>query len=506
MRRVAALLLAGVLCLSLCACADQPAAPPVTPAPTESPVATPEPEKELSLAYDPEADLHPITTGSPVNRMLVTLIYEGLFALDEALSPYPVLAESAECNGSATVWTIAVKQGIVFSDGTPLELSHVVDSLNRARKSGFYAARLSDVTSVREKDGKIVISLSAANGNFPTLLDIPIVLEREGEPAPLGTGRYRYAQGENGLYLLMNYNREGKPPYESIGLCRAVGTSGRISAFSSGGASVMLTDFTSPYEPGYSCDYEQWDYATTDLLYIGFKCVGSPCAEPLVRQAFARAFDRAALVGGSLAGYGDPAVLPLPDWHADWYGEAAETLSFNLEEAAQCLTMAGYVKQEDGLLYREKKPLAVTLAVNSDNPCKVAAAELLAGNLADLGVTVTVNKLLWQDYLTALAAGTFDLYLGEVRMTADFDITELILGDLNYGRYDPIMLTDLIAARKGTVGAARTVACRNLWNIYAVEVPVAPLCFMRESMLVRWEARLVPTPQYHDPFFGLKNW
>lgn len=500
------LLLAGVLFLSLCACADQPVAPPVTPAPTESPVATPEPKKELSLAYDPEADLDPITTSSPVNRMLITLIYEGLFALDEELIPYPVLAESAECNGSATVWTIAVKEGLVFSDGTPLELSHVADSLNRARKSGFYASRLKDVTSVRVKDGKIVISLSAGNGSFPTLLDIPIVLEREGEPAPLGTGRYRYAQSESGTYLLTNYNREGKPPYESIGLCPAVGTSGRISAFNSGGAGIMLTDFTSPYAPGYSCDYEQWDYSTTDLLYVGFKCVESPCGEPLVRQAFAQTFDRSALVSGPLAGYGDPVALPLPEGHSDWYGEAAEVLAYNPAEAAEGLAAAGYIKKEDGLLYRDKEPLAVTLVVNSDNPGKVAAAELLAEGLADLGVTVTVKKLLWQDYLTALTAGDFDLYLGEVRMTADFDITELIGGSLNYGRHDPVMLTELIAARKGAVGEARPMACRNLWNIYVMEVPVAPLCFMRESMLVRWEARLVPTPQYHDPFFGLESW
>lgn len=268
----------------------------------------------------------------------------------------------------------------------------------------------------------------------------------------------------------------------------------------------MLTDFTSPYAPGYSCDYEQWDYRTTDLLYVGFKCVESPCGEPLVRQAFAQAFDRSALVSGPLAGYGDPVALPLPEGHSDWYGEAAEVLAYNPAEAAEGLAAAGYIKKEDGLLYRDKEPLAVTLVVNSDNPGKVAAAELLAEGLADLGVTVTVKKLLWQDYLTALTAGDFDLYLGEVRMTADFDITELIGGSLNYGRHDPVMLTELIAARKGAVGEARPMACRNLWNIYVMEVPVAPLCFMRESMLVRWEARLVPTPQYHNPFFGLESW
>ena len=68
------------------------------------------------------------------------------------------------------------------------------------------------------------------------------------------------------------------------------------------------------------------------------------------------------------------------------------------------------------------------------------------------------------------------------------------------------MLETLIAARKAASGDARAMASRNLWNIFALEVPVAPLCFMRESMLVRWDARVVPTPLYCDPFYNLENW
>lgn len=507
MRRVAALLLAGVLCLSLCACANQPVSSQTPPPQEERPTVAPEPERQLSLAYDPAASLNPIFSDSPVNRVLTTLVYEGLFSLDGNGVPCPVLAEVAECNDTATVWTITVKEGVVFSDGTPFEAGHAADSLNNARSSPVYAQRLKDVKSVRANEDKVVISLSAGNGNLPALLDIPIVLEREGEPAPLGTGRYRYAMSEDGLYLLTNYNRDGNLPYESIGLSPAVGTSGRISAFDSGASHVAITDFTSPYALGYSCDYEQWDYTTTDLLYVGFKCADSPCAEPLVRQAFAKAFDRDSVVSGALAGYGEATSLPVPAGHADCFGAAASLLEYDLTGAEELLFRAGFRRnEEDGLLYRDRKPLSVTLAVNSDNEFKLAAAELLAGELARLGVTVTVNKLLWQDYLTALDKGDFDLYLGEVRMTGDYDVTELIAGSLNYGGYDPAMLSDLIAARKAASGESRAMACRNLWNIFVLEVPIAPLCFMEESMLVRWGARVAPAPLYNDPFYGLENW
>lgn len=499
------MLLTGLLCLSLCACGDQPAA---APQPTqELPTAAPEEEKAFSLAYDPGASLHPIEGTSPVNQMLTSLIYEGLFLLDENFIPQPVLAQSAQRDQSGKVWTITLKEGVHFSDGTPFEAGCVVSSLNTARKSEQYAQRLKDVVSVRAVEGQVVITLSVPNGNLTALLDIPIVLEAEGEAAPLGTGLYRYAGVTEELYLLANYNRESDLLYEQIGLFSVSSTSQRISAFDNGAVSAVLTDFTSPYALGYSCDYEQWDYRTTDLLYVGFKCENSPCADPLVRQAIARVLDREKAAGTALGGYGDATTLPVPAGHADWYGPAAEVLQYDFAKAAELLDQAGYrKKEEDGLRYQGRTPLELTLLVNGDNEVKQAVADLLAEELTALGVTVTVSRLPWKDYTAALKKGTFDLYLGEVRMTGDFDVTELLSGSLNYGGYDVGPLAELLAARKTYSDWVRSLACEDLWNAFVQEVPIAPLCFMRESMLVRWDAGIAPTPLRGNPFFGIENW
>lgn len=506
MRRTAALLLVGLLCLSLCACAEQPVQ--TTPVVSEKPTVKPVEVRTFSLAYDPDSSLHPITGESPVNAMLTSLVYEGLFALDESWQPCSVLAVDAQVDGSGKVWTVAVREDVVFSDGTPLEVAHVVSSLNTARKSERYGRRLKDISSVKASDSKVVITLSVPNGNLPALLDVPIVLELEGEPAPLGTGRYRYAGALEELYLMVNYNRESRLPYETISLAPAGSTAQRISTFDSGASSAVLTDFASPYELGYSCDYERWDYPTTDLLFVGFRCVDGPCADALVRRAVACAMDRGTLVADGLLGYADPTTLPVPEGHPDWYGEAHEGLDYDPAEAEALLIRAGYTKnEEDGFLYRERKALELTLLVNRENEMRAAAAELLAAELGSLGITVHISKLPWEDYVQALKDGAFDLYLAEVRLTADFDVTELLTGTLNYGGFDVTLgLTDLIAARKGAFGDARAMSSRNLWNIFALEVPVAPLCFMRESMLVRWGAGFVPTPLQSDPFYCIENW
>ena len=73
--------------------------------------------------------------------------------------------------------------------------------------------------------------------------------------------------------------------------------------------------------------------------------------------------------------------------------------------------------------------------VNSENSSKVAAAQRIVDQLSGAGVSISLERLSWTEYLAALERGDFDLYLAEVRLTADFDLTQLVgtRGGLNYG-------------------------------------------------------------------------
>ena len=70
----------------------------------------------------------------------------------------------------------------------------------------------------------------------------------------------------------------------------------------------------------------------------------------------------------------------------------------------------------------------LVLLVNRENTAKLSAAQLIAGQLESAGMEITVNALDFEDYTAALAQGDFDLYLGEVVLTADFDLTARVKG------------------------------------------------------------------------------
>lgn len=505
--RIIALFLCALLALSGCGEPEPLPSPSAAPAPT--PTQAPR-SVRFSLGYDPAASLHPITGDSQVNQELTGLVYQCLYELDNAFTPQPVLVRSASVSEDGLVWTFVLKDGVLFSDGTPLIAQHAAASLELARASALYAARLACVTAVAAgEDGTLTVTLSAPNGNLPALLDIPVVLEQEDAPAPLGTGYYEYAQAGDRLLLEVNGRHPAASalPYPVIPLTAASGAEERIVSFDSGGISAVTTDFSAPYALGYSSSYEACDYPTTALLYVGFRASGGPCRSELVRQAVSRALDREELARVQLSSHADPAALPVSPLCGDYDQAAAAALGFDLDAAARLLAEAGYAPgEEDGLLYQGRTPLELTLVVNSDNDLRQAVAGQLTEALTGLGITVTVNRLPWKDYLSALAGGRFDLYIGEIRLTGDFDPTVLLAGELNYGGFAGGELSALLAQWRAAQGQERSRAAAALWEQFAQDAPIAPVCFKRGSLLVRWGMASNLEPTRANPFYRMEYW
>ena len=507
--RLAALGLVLCLVFSGCAAEDEPEpeAPSDPPAPV---IVSQAPEiVRFSLGYDPAASLDPITGDSQVNQELTGLVYQYLYQLDNSFDPQPCLVSSAAVSEDGYTWTFTITPDVLFSDGTPLTAAHAAASLNAARSSPLYGTRLANIWSVSAADERtMVVGLTAPNGNLPALLDIPVALPQEEGP-PLGSGYYRYEIAGERMFLQSNpyHPASAALPYTAIPLTAASAAAERIAAFDSGDVSAVTTDFTSPYSLGYSSSYETWDYPTTNLLYVGFRAAEGPCQYPLVRRAFSRAFDRAELAEVLLSGHADAAELPVSPLCGGWDEDAAALLRFDPEDAAALLDEAGYVlNEEDGLRWRYREPLEVTLVVNSDNDSRQAVADALAGALAGLGVTVTVERLSWNDYLAALQQGRFDLYIGETRLTGDFDPAALLTGALNYGGFEDWELTGALWNWQGAQGEARTQAARVLWEKFAQDAPFAPLCFKEGSMLVRWGLVSDLSPTRADPYFRMERW
>ena len=112
------------------------------------------------------------------------------------------------------------------------------------------------------------------------------------------------------------------------------------------------------------------------------------------------------------------------------------------------------------------------------------------------------------EYAAALEVGSFDLYLGEVRLTADWDLTDLLStsGANNYGRFNDANFAALLTAERSATGDGHTDASAKLYEAFCRQTPIAPICFARSSILTTSGAIEGLTPSLTDPFYNLQDW
>ena len=429
--RLTALLLAGALILALSACAPagEVLPPETTPTPTQT--ARPEPARAFTLPRS-EGTLHPILSQDAANVALAGLVWEGLFALDGSFEPQPVLCQGYTVSEDGLTWTFTLRSGVTFSDGSPLTADEAAASLRLAMgESSRFSGRMGGVRSVTSQDGAVVVTLNRPNGALPALLDIPIVKGESEEP--LGTGPYVVeGWGEDSRLTARSDWWQNKPlPVQTIPLYTVPEPDDLIYAFDAGDISLVSTDLTGTNALGFGGDYETWDYPTSTMLYVGFNCNAGACRDPAVRQALSRGLDRNSVASALYARHAVASALPVHPAAACYDETAAAALDYAPQALADGLTAAGWSKGEDGLWARGRERLSLTFVVSTDNTFRLTAAEYLAGELTRAGIGVELQKLSWTDYQKALAQGDFDLYLGAVTLSADFDPTPLLWGALN---------------------------------------------------------------------------
>lgn len=505
-RRFFALLCALALALSLSGCwsADEPnddGGDFWTDTPADGGAAQEDsalsPITAFALPYLQNASFDPITCPDGLQQTVGSLLYEGLFALDRRFSPQPVLCSGYTCNDERTVYTFSIREGVCFSDGSSLTASDVLAALRRASESERYGARFANVVSMRTSSGALVITLSRASSAFPALLDIPIVKSGSEKAAvPLGTGPYLYVTDSKGAHLQRSGEWwQGKSlPLERIEL-RAVKDADTASyLFSSREVHLLSADLTSGTGDLRSADTALTDFATANMIYLGFNTQRAPLSDASLRSAIAGAFDRATIVTGYLAGHAEAARFPIVPGSAVYPAELSAALA--APSLSTALETAGITAE---------RPRTLTLLVHEGDSFKVSIADYLSRMLTQGALTVTVRALPWSDYLTALESGIFDLYLGEVRLTADWDISALVRsgGALNYGGYadEPCeTLLDAFLAEASEQSAA--ALCRYLGQ----SAPFAPIAFKSLSVLTPEGLVEGLTPTVSSPFYGFEGW
>ena len=249
---------------------------------------------------------------------------------------------------------------------------------------------------------------------------------------------------------------------------------------------------TEPITATGNISYEDAD--TTVLQFLGFNTARAPFQDSAARRALGLGINRETLVSAVLSGHARAAQFPVSPV-SPLYPAELESL-YSYDDFAAAMEAAGL---------NTGRTRTVTLLVNQENTFKASAAEHIAQALSDFDLQIQVEALPWEEYAAALAAGNFDLYYGEVRLPANWDLSALVGtgGSLNYGGWADPQTEQLLAAC--AAAEDRAAALSDLCAYLQQQAPILPLCFKSSSVLYQTGAVSGLTPTAAEPFYDLPS-
>lgn len=425
MNRTLLRLLVGLLLMAVAAaCAPAAPAPAAPAAPAES---GPRQGGIIMVGNieDPNS-LDPHKTIMATASGIMTWIYDRLFYIDANGLPAGRLAESWTVSDDSRVLTVKLREGRTFHNGEPVNAAAVVFTFNRlldpatAAPARGQVGPLQSVTALDDYTVEFVFEepyapfFFAASGSYLGILPPGAVTELGDDFGrnPIGSGPFKFAEWRTGqeIRLVRNpdyvnvrsdRNNPGAPYVDGITFKTIPELGTRIAALETGEINVLglAREAVSLFQdnPDYNIITAQ---ETASLNFVEFNYKRPPFNDPKFRRAFGLAIDKEAIVLGAYGGFATLNPNPYPNGNPGWDPTIGETygMPYDPEAAAALFEEAGWVLDPARGIRVARGVEGVPDGTPAQFECwtypaeiKQRECEIIQANLADLGVTITIQ-------------------------------------------------------------------------------------------------------------------
>jgi peptide/nickel transport system substrate-binding protein len=398
-------------------------------------------------------DLDPAIITDGISSRITRQIYEGLVKYRGATTEIaPALAEKWTVSKDGTQWTFTLRKSVKFHDGTPFDAAAVVwnferwrfsshpqhDNVKKAGKTFEYYGKQfggfddkSIITKVEAVNPTTVkITLKTPQGPFLNNLGMfvfdiasPKAVEKHGlafTKNPVGTGPFRFVEWKVGQEVVLEANKDywdkaNAPKVQRVVIRNIKDNAQRLAALKAGevhGLEGMNPDDVKVVRADPNLQLLLRPANTTG--YVAFNYKVKELKDGRVRQAFAHAINKKAIVDALYGGTGMVATQFQPP--ALWgHNKELKDYEYNPERARQLLRDAGFpqglkeITWEDG----RKEPLQFWyLPVSRPYyPNGKEIGEAIAADLAKVGISVQLQTTDWTVYLDKRKNGQLPLYM-----------------------------------------------------------------------------------------------
>lgn len=438
---------------------------------------------------------------------IVRALYDPLTIPDADGGYAPYLAKSVEPDQTFTSWTITLRPGIKFHDGSKLDATVVKNNLDAYR--GAYKNRspllftfvFNNIDKVEViNEATVRVSLKIAQVAFPAALyasgEVAMVAQAQLDaPAeqcaekPIGTGPFAFVSWQRAVALKTKRNPnywqkapDGKafPYLDAVEFRPITNSDARVAALQQGDINMMHTSTASDMADNLSTLRDQGQInlliseERTETSYLMINVKSKSLGDRAVRVAIAQAIDRKALNERSNKGFAkiaDGPFAPGVTGHLDKPG-------FPTYDPAKAKAVVVALKAAG----KETKLSLLT----SSGPAAVRTAVLEKEMLEAAGFTITLVVQSEGDLINSAIGGTFDLASFRNQPGDDPDSNfhwwNGAGNPVNFGRFDDEVINKNLvtgrtsadpAERKGAYEAIEKRFAEQVYNVYLWYAPWA---------------------------------
>lgn len=459
--------------------------------------------RSIYLGFFKNKSFNPYKTNSPTNLGIATLLYDSLFVMNDDWSSDPLLAESIEIQDKQV--TVKIIDGAVFSNGASLTAYDVVYSFNLAKKSEHFKGRLTNFTGATAGSDTVTFSIISPDVYIRQCLTFPIIQNNTGEAAlPVGSGRY-VLRSVNGAYILSANPTSTRAETLSspvIGLTPITAEADEIYRIHTGDISY----YCDTMERGSYTKLNAVDatVTTNNLIFIGCNRNDENLANTEVITALRMAIDKNTLADNIFDNFCDLTDIPFnPNWYS-LEGLQLPSHEYNLIQAGNILDDNGirFSLQDKTFRYDADGFFELDILVNKESPTKINCAKFIGKSLLNLGVKISYTVLDFNEYQKAIKEGRFDLYIGEVKISPNMDLSAFFgnAGSASYGITSKIIKSAYNDFKIGSIDINTFI------RVFEEEKPFIPICFRNYITYYSNEISFEGTANENDPFKNVYTW
>lgn len=365
--------LAGIsllLLLALVACGPQaaPTAAPTSPPPEAPEVAEPGEGGTIIVGLQAEPTTLDSAQISDYNSHRAAYgMYDHLLRFkDESTAVEPGLVESWEISDDGLVYTLHLRKGVKFHDGTDFNAEAVKFNIERQIDPNHpyhdtgefpYAEFTWGMVDKIEVADEYTVNMTLKEifapflnhlAMHPAAMVSPAAIEKHGRDIsiqPVGTGPFKFASWTPGVEVVLEKNPDywGDPPKIDRVIYRPIiEDQSRLTELEAGGVNFIVN--IPPDELARLKEDDRFtvvEQAGMHTWWVAFNHTRAPFDDTRVRQAMNYAVNKQAIVDNILKGTGILAINPLPPvvWS---YTDDVQRYDYNPEKAKELLTEAGY--------------------------------------------------------------------------------------------------------------------------------------------------------------------